>query len=326
MIKFCCYLPLYNFVFMKIEQYISQLLYRYQCVTVPGFGAFLTEIQPAQLNESSNAFYPPKKIVSFNSQVRNNDGLLANHIAQCEKTSYDEAVNAISSEVGIWNNILELNDKFSLKHIGELSVNAERSLIFSPYDQSNYLREAFGLSSFVSPGIKREVYKQEAESFEEKSAVLFTPEKRKPTSYLRYTAIIILALTAAGSLGYKVYEKYAAEQTLTTEKEIQQEVQNKIQEATFFIESPIPAVTLSVRNQKMPYHIVAGAFRQQDNANKILQKLNAGGFKALVLPKNRHGLFPVVYGSYASYRQAAGEMSKIKREQNPDAWLLVKEF
>ncbi|WP_459640758.1 HU domain-containing protein [Flavobacterium sp. CGRL2] len=46
---------------MKIEVYISQLLYRYQCVTVPGFGAFLTEIHSAQLNESTNSFFPPKK-------------------------------------------------------------------------------------------------------------------------------------------------------------------------------------------------------------------------------------------------------------------------
>ena len=84
---------------MKIEQYISQLLYRYQCVTVPGFGAFLTEIQSAQLHESSNSFYPPKKMISFNSYLKNNDGLLANHIAQSEKTSYEYAVSAIQYEV-----------------------------------------------------------------------------------------------------------------------------------------------------------------------------------------------------------------------------------
>lgn len=69
---------------MKIEVYISQLLYRYQCVTVPGFGAFLTETHSAQLNESTNSF-SSKKTISFNSRIKNNDGLLANHIAQAEK-------------------------------------------------------------------------------------------------------------------------------------------------------------------------------------------------------------------------------------------------
>ena len=58
---------------MKIEDSISQLLYRYQCVTVPGFGAFLTEFQSAQLHENSNTFYPPKKLISFNPYLKNYD-------------------------------------------------------------------------------------------------------------------------------------------------------------------------------------------------------------------------------------------------------------
>ena len=95
-----------NFVTMKIETYIAQLLYRYQCVTVPGFGAFLTEIQSAQLNESTNSFFPPKKTISFNSQIKNNDGLLANHIAQAEKTSYGFAVSAIAFEILNWKKVI----------------------------------------------------------------------------------------------------------------------------------------------------------------------------------------------------------------------------
>ena len=82
---------------MNIQPYIAQLLYRYQCVTVPGFGAFLTEIQSAQLTESSHSFFPPKKIISFNGQLQNNDGLLANHIAQAEKTSYEYNENKITN-------------------------------------------------------------------------------------------------------------------------------------------------------------------------------------------------------------------------------------
>ncbi|HQV36445.1 MAG TPA: SPOR domain-containing protein, partial [Flavobacterium sp.] len=62
---------------MRIEQHISQLLYRYQCVTVPGFGAFLTENRSAQLVQDTNTFYPPKKVLSFNFHLKNNDGLLA---------------------------------------------------------------------------------------------------------------------------------------------------------------------------------------------------------------------------------------------------------
>ena len=33
---------------MQLQTYISDLLYRYECVTVPEFGSFLTRIQRQQ--------------------------------------------------------------------------------------------------------------------------------------------------------------------------------------------------------------------------------------------------------------------------------------
>src|SRR6476620_3140403 len=128
---------------MKIEQYISQLLYRYQCVTVPGFGAFLTEFQSAQLDESSHSFYPPKKLISFNPFIKNNDGLLANHLAEAEKISYEIAVNTIQNEVSHWKTKIQEFGSFSIKNIGDFSLNSERNIVFVPIDQVNYLKESF---------------------------------------------------------------------------------------------------------------------------------------------------------------------------------------
>jgi hypothetical protein len=71
---------LYNFVNMNIESYISQLLYRYQCITVPGFGAFW--LKSSQHNGLKDPILFPKKAGFFNAQFKNNDGLLANHIAK----------------------------------------------------------------------------------------------------------------------------------------------------------------------------------------------------------------------------------------------------
>lgn len=95
---------------MSIEQHISQLLYRYQCVTVPNFGAFLTETTSAFIQESNHTFFPPKKVLSFNSHIKNNDGLLANHMAAVEKISYNEAVAKIDAEVNQWLQKLQNRD------------------------------------------------------------------------------------------------------------------------------------------------------------------------------------------------------------------------
>ena len=312
---------------MKIEQYISQLLYRHQCVTVPGFGAFLTEIQSAHLHENTHSFYPPKKLISFNPHLKNNDGLLANHIATAEKTTYENAVASIESEVVIWKSILQVNERFTLKNVGELYLNSEKNMVFTPSENINYLKESFGLNSFVSPAVKRETYKLEAEIVEEKAPIIFTPEARaKSRPYLKYAAIFVLALTATGSIGYKLHENHVAEQTLIVESAVEKQVQNKIQEATFLISTPIPSVTLTVKEEKLAYHIVAGVFSNEENAQKAYLDLVNSGFKARRIAPNRHGNFPVLYGSYATYAEAQQAKTEIRKSTNPDAWLMVKEL
>ncbi|MBP6556974.1 MAG: SPOR domain-containing protein [Flavobacterium sp.] len=314
---------------MKIEQYISQLLYRYQCVTVPGFGAFLTEFQSALLDESSNSFYPPKKLISFNPFLKNNDGLLANHLAQAEKIAYETAVNTIQNEVSQWKTKIQEIGHFSIKNVGEFKLNSEKNLVFVPADQINYLKESFGLSSFVSPTVKREVYKQEVETLEEKAPIAFTPEKRGSNKVLKYAAVFMLSLGLTGALSYKLYDNYliqVEQETLLVQANVQKKVNQKIQEATFFIENPLPSVTLTVPNEKMPYHVVAGVFRIESNAENAYQSLLKLGFNAKRLPANKHGLFPVLYGSFSSYTEAQVTMKDLQKLDNKDAWLLIEEL
>ncbi|SHM87671.1 HU domain-containing protein [Flavobacterium xinjiangense] len=312
---------------MKIELYIAQLLYRYQCVTVPGLGAFLTEIQSAQLNESSNSFSPPKKMISFNANLKNNDGLLANHIAQAEKTSYEYAVSAIQFEVFNWKKALEENGLYAIKNVGDLCLNADSNIIFTPYDQTNYLTNSFGLSPFVSPLVKREIFEQKIQAIEEKEPIVLIPETRRMNPYLKYAAIFVLGLGLTGSVGYPIYQNQIATQTTLVETAVQKQVQNKIQEATFFIESPVPAVTLSVKSAaevKMSYHIMAGVYREEKNAQKTFNQLTRLGYKARRIAPNRHGLFPVLYGSYATIAEAEKAKQEIQKKHNPEAWILIQ--
>jgi hypothetical protein len=313
---------------MKIELYIAQLLYRYQCVTVPGFGAFLTEIQSAKLNESTNSFSPPKKMIAFNANLKNNDGLLANHIALAEKTSYEYAVSAIQYEVFTWKKTLEENELFSIKNVGDLRLNADKNIVFTPYDQTNYLTSSFGLAPFVSPLVKRAIFEKEVEAIEEKATISLIPEEtRTANPYLKYAAIFVLGLGLAGSVGYPMYQNQIASETILVETAVQKQVQNKIQQATFFIESPVPAVTLSVKSNKemkMPYHIMAGVYREEKNANKTLRILTRLGYDAKRIAPNKNGFFPVLYGSYATFAEAEKAKKEINEKHNPEAWILIQ--
>lgn len=317
---------MYNFVSMNTDRYISQLLYRYQCVIVPGFGAFLTEIQPAELDESSSSFYPPKKLISFNSNLKNNDGLLANHLAQAEKISYENAIDSIQDQVTLWKQQLYTNGRFTINNVGELSLNSEHNLVFFPSDNANYLTDSFGLAPFVSKTVERvAVRNDEQKPVEEVSEPIVIPISRRYT-VLKYAAIIVVALSTATVVGYSWNQNRIAEETLLVESAVQQKVQNKIQEATFFIENPLPGVTLNVSEKTYMYHIVAGAFRSESNADNALRKLKQQGFDARRIPQNRHGLYPVLFGSFETYPEAVHAMTKIRKTTESEAWLLVKDL
>ncbi|AWA29175.1 SPOR domain-containing protein [Flavobacterium magnum] len=309
---------------MKIEHYLSQLLYRYQCVTVPGFGAFLTEIQSAAVHEGNDYFYPPRKIVSFNAYVKNNDGLLAHHISQSERISYESAVDLIQKETTLWRAALYNNQSVLLGSIGTISLNREGGLVFEANDQTNYFTAAFGLSPFMSPSILRESV-VEVSVPEESPVINLTPQKSN-RAYLKYAAVFVVGLGAAGFFFNNYYQNDIAQQTQVVQAAVQKEVQGKIQEATFMIPSPLPNVTLTVKQPKMPYHIVAGAFRSEENAQKKFDELIGLGYQARRMQKNRHGLFPVLFGSYTTYAEAQTALREIHQAQNQEAWLMVRKF
>jgi len=311
---------------MNLENYISQLLYRYQCVTVPGFGAFLTEIKSAQWHEAINRFYPPKKLISFNSFLKNNDGLLANHVAQNEKISYEKAVTSIENEVAKWKNELQTQNKITFKSFGEFNLNSDKNIVFTPYEQINYLSSSFGLSTLVSPSIKREVIEHVFDNVIEEEVIQFISNGNVGKTYLKYAAIIVLSLSFSGIIGINLYQDKVASDTLIVEKEVQQQVQNKIQEATFVIGNPLSSVSLSMNEKDKPYHVVAGSFRLKKNAKEVLLDLTKKGYKAKMLEPNSNGFFPVIYGSFSSLEEAESIKSDIQKSENSKAWILIEQF
>lgn len=311
---------------MQLETYISDLLYRYECVIIPDFGAFLTQAVSAKVDTSNNTFYPPKKVLSFNEQLKNNDGLLAKYIADVEKTPYEVAVKKIAKKIKSLKSYLAQGETLTFKNIGDITLNNEGKITFEPSYHLNYLTDAFGLTQFVSPDISREVYKKQVETIEKTAPIAITQEKRKSRSYLKYAAIAVVALTLGGFAASNYYLNQIETHNQLAQEEATQQLENKIQEATFVIDNPLPTVTLNVAKQSGNFHIVAGAFRIEENCDKKLKQLHEQGFSARKIGANKYGLHQVVYSSYNTRAEAQRELYKIKRTHNPDAWLLAQKL
>ena len=312
---------------MQIETYISDLLYRYDCVTVPDFGAFLTHRVSAKVHKSTHTFYPPRKVLSFNEQLQNNDGLLANYIAEVEKIPYAEANGKIAKQIKSIKSYLVEGETVQFQNIGELILNADGNIVFAPSNHINYLTDAFGLSHFSSNEVTREVYKNNVEAIEETAPIALTPEKRSHnTNWLKYAATAVILLGLGGFGGASYYNLTIEDHNQLAQEQANKQLEAKVQEATFVISNPLPAATLSLDKQSGNYHIVAGAFRIEANSIKKVNQLRSKGYKARKIGTNRYGLHEVVYASFENREEAQQELYKIRREHNRDAWLLIKKL
>src|SRR5699024_9878878 len=135
---------------MDIVSHINELLFRYECVIIPGFGAFLTHHQSAYVDTETNVFMPPRKSLSFNKQLQTNDGLLTNHLAMTYGLSYREALEDLREQVQIWTDQLENKTPLHFVGIGVLQSNSEGKWQFIPNPENIFQATSFGLAPVQS--------------------------------------------------------------------------------------------------------------------------------------------------------------------------------
>lgn len=298
---------------MTLANYINDLLYRYDCVIVPNFGGFVTNKIGARVNTTTHTFYPPKKQLTFNAYLQHNDGLLANYIASSKNISFEEAVTFIAEEVAQWNEKLETTS-VTVASVGSLSLNEAKQVVFEPNLSSNFLTESFGLAEVSTPSVER------VKEVTIKSLPTTTTEENKKTIplYVRRAAAaaVFVGIAYVGWNGVQNQQQVLANQEEAVEK--------KIQSATFVIENPLPTINLNVSKEARNFHIIAGAFQEEHNAENKLAELQDKGYDASIVGKNGLGLTQVAFVSYATKVEARKALEIIKESVSEDAWLLAK--
>ncbi|MFQ5335107.1 MAG: hypothetical protein ACE5DN_03430, partial [Flavobacteriales bacterium] len=141
---------------MALANYISELLYEHDCVIVPGFGGFIAGRAPSRIEAAKQRISPPRKELSFNENLRNNDGLLATRIAGDRRITYDEANEFIRKEVDEWKRLLSSKKRVEVDKVGVLYYTGAE-MQFEPDTEVNYLLDSFGLQPCYIRPIKRKV-------------------------------------------------------------------------------------------------------------------------------------------------------------------------
>lgn len=300
---------------MTLANYINDLLYRYDCVIVPNFGGFITNKISAKIN-NEHTFYPPTKQIAFNKNLQHNDGLLANYIASSQNISFEKANVFIANQVAKWQEELQ-QTSIKIAEVGTLQLNTEKHLVFEPNIASNFLTASFGLATVEAKPVP---HLKEVKTFIPVNQVA-KKEKKSIPNFVKYAASVAVLL-ALGIAGYNGIQEQKNQEFLAKQ---QQEVKQKIQQATFVIDTPLPTFNLNIESvSSKPYHIIAGAFQLEENALKKVTELQNKGYDAVILGKNEWGLIQVSFGGYNTDKEAREVLESVRERENFDAWLLVK--
>ncbi len=131
---------------MKLGLYISQLLPENETVIVPGFGAFSLIHKPAEIREEEEQVLPPSKEISFNSKIRNNDGLLVEYVAHQEDISHFDALKKIEEERDFILYQLDKGERVTIENIGLFYPDDANEIHFEPASDENLDLESYGLN------------------------------------------------------------------------------------------------------------------------------------------------------------------------------------
>ena len=294
---------------MQLSKFISELLLEHDCVTVPGLGSFLGNFKSAHYDLENEKFYPPSKQISFNSQIKANDGLLAKFISEKSGLNYDDSLKEIHQEVlKITLNLKK--ESVLLKDIGELNLNKEENIVFNPLQTKNFLKDSFGLSPIFIKELTQE------NSLNKKEIVL----KPKVRSKFYQTAAVWACLIFGASSIYYNVNNDLLEQKLAYEQNLRQESFSKVQKAVFDLGS-LPSLTINVKRQASQFYVIAGAFRITKNAENLVSSLKMKGYDSRILPLNEKGLTPVAFEGFYQRKAAVTSLREIQAKENKNAWI-----
>lgn len=116
----------------NLERHITRLLLDNDCVIVPGFGGFMAHHMNAYYNEEDGRFYPPRRTIGFNSQLKMNDSLLAQSYIEAYDTSYPEAMGRIEADVEELKQAIEACGEYAINGIGTLRMADDGRYCFEP--------------------------------------------------------------------------------------------------------------------------------------------------------------------------------------------------
>jgi hypothetical protein len=130
---------------MELIDLVSDLLFKHNCVIIPGLGGFVANYKSAEIPDDKRSVIPARKKIAFNQSLTENDGLLVNALSTSKDVPYELAEKEVMGFVKLVRDRVVQNKSYEFRNIGTFYLNRDNNLIFVPYEGLNMLPASFGL-------------------------------------------------------------------------------------------------------------------------------------------------------------------------------------
>ncbi|SMC35468.1 HU domain-containing protein [Moheibacter sediminis] len=295
---------------MNLEKHISTLLYSYDCVIAPGFGAFLTHKNSSSLNETS--IDPPSKKVGFNGALQKSDGLLIQTYAQSRKLSFEDAQREIENQISFWKIHLNKNDSLILGELGTFTKYPAGNVEFKP-NELNYSLESFGLESIRTKFIMQPVPKNNGSN-----GVWWKVAAMVPILIGGY-----LYFAQPQPVADFVNEQWSGFVAPIVNTHVVSTETPLITEEVKVIEEMPAAIVENVVSEKIvhAHQVIAGSFRLKSEAEIFEAKLKEEGFANAKFTQKKGSYFYVAFDTFETTDEALAFKRSLPMDY-PEAWIL----
>jgi nucleoid DNA-binding protein len=313
---------------LDVSKYIKELLFVHDCVILPGFGGFVANYKPANIDENLNAIFPPSKEIGFNRNLSKNDGLLINRLAESENLSYSEAEKSVQFFTEDIRVRIQRGEKVTFDQLGSFHNDRRYNLLFEPSKELNYLVDVFGLEQFELPNLSSLVVeKNQTVSISSSTMRSFFTRKRLGYAAAAIPFILSIALlpmsSEQSSLGNEVRMGILDGKSEITEKQVDLKPVISPREELVSFEPTISNELGFDVAEEGRFYLISGSFTSRKNAEILQQELISKSFPAVII-KNKN-LYSVAINQFEK-RAAADLFKKKVIAENPKAfcWVLKK--
>ncbi|RXQ93021.1 SPOR domain-containing protein [Ancylomarina salipaludis] len=317
---------------LEISRYIKDLLFIHDCVILPGLGGFVANYCPAQENRLTNEMLPPSKAVSFNRNLKQNDGLLINCLAEEERLTYSEAKKSVELYIEDISVRLRRNERVNFSELGELFYNKRHKLQFEPAKNINFLADLFGMESFELPDQIIQENPQVRSLIIKENFWGRVSLKRKVYAAVTIPFFLGLALIPVNlnnsqhqaSASFSMMESTPDVQKTTLVKQSDRiSPENELVSFEPRIIYAKPKAAIKNKSIKGKYYLIAGSFSNIENAKILKTVIEANSYPATII-KNKN-LYAVALDKFNSKKEADRFRRKVlQKNPNASCWVLQK--